>query len=583
MIEAKKKIDEWCKTLSGKIAEAALTGATAEKINELANSAREQQLVIPVVGAFNAGKSTMINNLIGEDILPVDIKPETALATELHYSPENFIEAVKEDGEVERYQVSEIDTVQKKAEQYFYARLYLNNERLREIEPLVLVDMPGFESTVKLHTKAIMAYLDRGCYYIVLSSAEKGTITESLKRKLREIEGYGREFSFFLSKENKRSKEEIPALVKRCQDEINDSFESKTKVVPFGTSTDEVLRCLKSIDINKVFIKIYRDWLLGICSDIIDGINYQISASKKGAEAIRSAVKEMESSIEKLRKKASSDLDDMKRRYSVTLVNDLVSEVGRALDVSLDELAGIAVTGNKDELTRHVNDIVRVALTSSIREKLNDINRQISVDFSESLKGLDRVMKDLELDANYLKNITEKVETTLTILDGLMSGSEGDFVKGPLPNLPVGKDTLKMGYKALAGVGLASVVVNPIIGIVILFLPEIIGAFAKLFGGDPKQKQKETVRSKIAGEMFPSIKRKLRDDIPGVLNEQVTAMIENVRVQYEEQIKNQSEIINSQIALKSGSIEENEARQKILNEVLSEVKKTYSEIKVWGE
>jgi len=580
MIEAKKKIDEWCKTLSEKIAEAALTGATAEKINELANSAREQQLVIPVVGAFSSGKSTMINSLIGEKTLPVDITPETSLATELHYSPENFVEAVKENGEVDRYKIDEITTVTANAAQYQYARLYLNNERLREIEPLVLVDMPGFDSPLDLHNKAIEVYLGRGCYYIVLSSVEEGTITRSLELRLNEIEGFGRDFSFFLSKANLRPQDSLDKLVSYYENHINDRFESKAKVGTLGNSADEVLRCLKSIDINKVFIKLYRGWLLDICGDIITGISLQISASKKDAETIRAAIKEMESGIEKLRKKASSDLDDMKRRYSVTLVNDLVSDVGKALDGSLDELAGIAVTGSKEELTRHLNEIVRVALTSSIREKLNDINRQISVDFSESLKDLDRVMKDLELDANYIKNITERVETSLTMIDKIISGPV--VTENPGMKLPLGKDVLNMGFKALAGAGLAATVINPIIGIAIMFLPEIIGA---LFGNKDKQKekQKEEVRSKFAGEVFPSIKRKLREEIPGKLNEQVGAMIQNVSERYEEQIKNQSEAIKSQIAQKGEGIEANEAMQNKLNEILADVKKSDSEIRAWGK
>jgi len=582
LIEAKKKIDEYCKALSEKAKAAGIPEDTVKKITALANNAREQQLVVPVVGAFSSGKSTMINSLIGEKTLPVDITPETSLATELHYSLENFIEAIKENGEIDRYKISEIATVTANAAKYQYARLYLNNERLREIEPLVLVDMPGFDSPLDLHNTAIKVYLGRGCYYIVLSSVEEGTITKSLELRLHEIEGFGRDFSFFLSKANLKTPESLKQLESYFQNQINDRFESKSKVVPFGSSADEIMRCLKSIDIDKVFFNLYRGWLLDVCSDIITSISLQISASKKDAEVIRAAVKEMESSIEKLRKKKSSDLDDMKRRYSVTLVNDLVSDVGKALDGSLDELVGIAVTANKDELTRHLNEIVRVALTASIRDKLNDINRQIAVDFSESLKDLDKVMKDLDIDANYLKNITEKVETTLTMIDGLLSGP-GDLTSGPTVKPFPGKDTLNMGFKALAGAGLAATVVNPIIGIVIMFLPDIIGAFAKIFGGDPKEKQKEAVRSKFAGEVFPSIKRKLREEIPGKLSEQVSAMIQNVSQQYEEQIKNQSEAINSQIAQKSGNIEESEAKQGKLNEVLSDVKKIDSEIRAWGK
>jgi len=157
--------------------------------------------------------------------------------------------------------------------------------------------MPSFDSPLDLHNKAIMAYLDLGCYYIVLSSIEEGTITKSLELRLNEIEGFGRNFSFFLSKANMRPQESLDKLVSYYQNQINDRFESKAKVVTLGNSADEVLRCLKSIDVNKVFIKLYRGWLLDICSDIITGISLQINASKKDAEAIRVAIKKWKAAL----------------------------------------------------------------------------------------------------------------------------------------------------------------------------------------------------------------------------------------------------------------------------------------------
>jgi hypothetical protein len=606
MIEARKITIEYCNTLSEKISIAGISTDIEGKVTDILNLARVQQLVVPVVGAFSSGKSTMINSLLGTNALPVAITPETSLATELHYSPENFIEAVKENGEIDRYHASEINKVTENADKYQYARLYLNNERLREIEPLVLVDMPGFDSPLDLHNKAILAYLDRGCYYIVLSSVEDGTITKSLERRLREIEGYGRDFSFFLSKSNLRPNDTVDKLVSHYQTQIEDMLGVKATIAPFGNSADEILRCLKSIDVNKVFLKIYRDWLLDICNDIITGISLQLNISKKNAEAVHSAVREMENGIEKLRKKADSDIEDMKRRYSVTLVNDLVSAVGSALEDALEELTGIAVTGNNDKLTRNLNEIIRVALTSSIQEKLNDITKQISVDFSQSLQDLDKVMKDLDLDNNYLGNITEKVGSTLTMLDRLIAsnapalndyydGRESLMIENKTENktenkfqagmekLAVARPMLNMGYKAASGAGLAAVAVNPIIGIIIVFLPEIIETIAKLIGGDPKEKQKEALRSKFSGEIFPSIKRKLREEIPGILNEQVKNMIQNVSGQYEEQIKQQSAVINSQIAQKSGNIEEDKEKEKRLNSVLADVKKIDGEIRSWGK
>ncbi len=44
-------------------------------------SIQKQQLVIPVVGNFSTGKSTLLNRFLEKSVLPTGITPETSLAT----------------------------------------------------------------------------------------------------------------------------------------------------------------------------------------------------------------------------------------------------------------------------------------------------------------------------------------------------------------------------------------------------------------------------------------------------------------------------------------------------------------------
>jgi len=598
MIEAKEKIIRHCDMLGEKVREAAVSGDIAEKIAAIADSARERSLVIPVVGAFSSGKSTLINNLLGSNVLPVDIRPETSLATELRYSLENFILAVKPNGDTDRYEVGEIKTVTDNAAKYSYAQLYIDNAKLREIEPLVLVDMPGFDSPLDLHNKAIMEYLDRGCHYMVLSSVEEGTITSSLQRRLNEIDGLGRGFSLFLSKSDLRPQESVEKLVSYYNGQLADRYGMDAKAAALSAnSAEEVLACLKSINANTIFLKLYRDTLLVVCNEIIGNIGLQISSSKKDAEKLKETIAEMKAGVEKLRKKMESDIGDMRRRYSASFVNDIIAEVGRALDNSVEELVGLAISGNEDAVSRSINEIVRSALTASIREKLDGINRQIAMDFSDSLKGLDKVMKDMGLDEDYLRNLTAKVEEAIKVIGTLAldvgqtanaegTARTGNATKARVAAAVAAKPLVSLGAKALGIGSFAVPVIGPVISVLILFLPEIIGGLAKLFGGgggDQKEKQKEAVRSKFSGEVFPSIKRKLRDEIPGELEGHITAMIQNVQEQFELQIKNQEEAINAQVEQENTNIAERQAAQQRQEAVRSDVQKITSEIMAWGK
>ena len=51
-------------------------------IKELQASIRSRELLVPVVGAFSAGKSSLLNAILGNDVLSVAITPETAIPTE---------------------------------------------------------------------------------------------------------------------------------------------------------------------------------------------------------------------------------------------------------------------------------------------------------------------------------------------------------------------------------------------------------------------------------------------------------------------------------------------------------------------
>lgn len=76
-----------------------------EKLTELQQDIKNDFFVVVVLGEFKRGKSTFINALIGNDLLPTDVLPETATINALIYNEKPELEIIMQDGSVECGQV----------------------------------------------------------------------------------------------------------------------------------------------------------------------------------------------------------------------------------------------------------------------------------------------------------------------------------------------------------------------------------------------------------------------------------------------------------------------------------------------
>ena len=122
--------------------------AAYEKLMELQQDIKNDFFVVVVLGEFKRGKSTFINALIGSDLLPTDVLPETATINALIYNEKSELEIIMQDGSVEHGQVErsflERFSAKNQTEEYSkikylkigYPFKLLNNN-------VVIVDTPG--------------------------------------------------------------------------------------------------------------------------------------------------------------------------------------------------------------------------------------------------------------------------------------------------------------------------------------------------------------------------------------------------------------------------------------------------------
>lgn len=67
------------------------------KDNLLKNIEKNNFIKVPFVGDFDAGKSSLINAMMGINLLPTDILPTTAVSYELYYSTQEQLKIFHKD------------------------------------------------------------------------------------------------------------------------------------------------------------------------------------------------------------------------------------------------------------------------------------------------------------------------------------------------------------------------------------------------------------------------------------------------------------------------------------------------------
>ena len=533
MIQTQKKYSDYLQEVKNILKD---TNVEISKINFYEEKINNTELIVPVVGGFSAGKSTLINQFLGENILSIALTPETALATELRYSENSYIKAIKKDDTFDKYEISEIDIIKEKAKNYKYIKLYLNNQKLQEIEPLILVDMPGFDAPIEHHNQAILNYLNRGIYFIILTSIEDGNITKSVLREITNIMEFGKDFSFCLSKTNLRTENDIKAVQNIIEDQLKDYFDFNKEIILTDNSSGlELEKILNKIDIEELFKKVFLSDLKFNHIENESSINIILSTLKVSREEVLKTIAELENSIKNILNKKEQMIEEAEEKYSNTNIDGIINKITNELNLQKEVLISYAIA-NPNNISQEINEIVKNILIPEIRKRIKDVSNRIVDDFSIELKNLENNLDNSNFDNNWIekisystKNILEKAQNGLsTIVDERRS-----------------KETDDKLYKAITTIlGVTTSFVAPIIEIIIIFLPEIV----RFISGKAKEKQqKEKISEQISISIIPEIKRKLRETIPQIFNDYLKNTIETISQEFETQLEQKrQEIIVTQ-------------------------------------
>jgi len=161
-----------------------------ERAQRLAERIAAQRFHIAVLGEFKRGKSTLVNALIGQELLPSGVVPLTAVATEVHFgmgqSTVVFVDGRRlpiEEDEIADYVTERENPGNVKA----VARVEVGTHQAFGTPGVVLVDTPGVASVNEHNTATARDLLSESDAAVLVLSADS-PLSESELAILAELD-----------------------------------------------------------------------------------------------------------------------------------------------------------------------------------------------------------------------------------------------------------------------------------------------------------------------------------------------------------------------------------------------------------
>ncbi|HEF7224075.1 TPA: dynamin family protein [Campylobacter jejuni] len=520
MLSIQKKYRDFVLKIKDKTQE--IKSIDHDRFNMLASAISTKELLIPVVGGFSAGKSSLINQFLEKDILATNLTPETAIATELRFDNENYYEAIKSDGASLRFELDQSDQIKNRAKEFEYLKLYLNNDKLKQIQPLILVDMPGFEAPIADHNKAIVNYLAKGTHFIVLISIEDGNITKSILREIYNISHFGKGFTFCLSKTNLRSQEDINSVKEMIQEQLQDEFDYNKELVLTGlNSGNDFLNLLQDINPESLFETIFKDELKAYYFETESSINTQIATLKSSKEDIEKILQNLKQGIEDVKNSKNKILNRTKDKFQSQNVDSIINSVVNTLINQKHIL--IPLMNQGASFNEEINSTVKNVVISEINVKIQELNSYIAKDFCKELEKITLNLNATEIGSNFTQTLKNVVDFANEI---------------GLSDMLITQPTLQ----------------EKTVGVVLKILEFIFNFIAQ-------QRLQEMIENKFLNEIIPSIKTNLKAKLPSIFQSYIEHATENIALKFEEQIKQKE--IEVQISIKEKNEKANEIQEVI--------------------
>lgn len=365
------------------IAESLEQKSIAERLRAIEERAQNPsaQLILPLIGEFSAGKTSLINALTDSKVLEIASLPTTATLYQIIFgAPENKAVALSAEGEEVELQLDALKNDELKK----YPTVTLFDTSTKVPKDIIFVDTPGLSSPDPKHREVLTSILPR-VDAILLTVDANQAVTRSLIDFVKSMRLAEKPIYLILNKIDTKSPSELQDLKRGIARDVDLPIDSLVCASAYANNISELQQLLTKIQAEKTQIIAKVDALrtkelVGELRSFIAEVLRSSSSPQELKEAVRAQERELErlqNNIRQLMERVEAKLSDKVDETQSTLRAQLWSSLNGILSkkgISYNDAIEAEVINVKTILLQ--NFTRQVATT--IRE-VNASNRDIRV------------------------------------------------------------------------------------------------------------------------------------------------------------------------------------------------------------
>lgn len=456
---------------------------------------RNSFVKVPFIGEYSAGKSSLICGFLGKPgLLPSALEPMTAVAFEIYYSTDEHIEIWQGEKLIAKKPLSEISNADLAPD--YLVKVYADSPVLKDLNErhVVIVDMPGLNSGIAAHNNAILRYVQDGTHFVVVVTAEDGTLNRSILTFIKdEAMKYDAGVTINISKSDHKPADEMAKIKASIEDTIKRRVGDGVKVVTSSVLKKDyagIMGVLDGLNAEDLVEKRFRPSVEGLVKGYINILQSQINALQQDQEKNELQLQELQQEQER----AVQELQEMTQDAESTddAVDDILADVENALLSREESFVSMIYRSpnNTKGVENQIMSTVRPIVVTGLKEKMGDYSKVIG---------------------GALKNFSVNIGEVFSI-----AGASDEKVDPLITGLQTA--TVPMLTKFLSKIAPASLgpVLGPVVSLLVSLLPSFIG---KLFGPSEEDKEEE-IRESFESEIVPEVLDSLRGTIEDVISAQ---------------------------------------------------------------